>query len=173
MQRLLSPRLRVLSLVKPFRSLSTWDPTTSVHGRPAQAPEPEEPEATILADPATPIPSKKETFSASATDLQAFNEQMNRPGSSSGGYLPRPDGTLSRQDRLDLLQFQTYVRERLSSMSKRMPPQMGLREKAELSFLEEQVVEDALPRKKRSLRNPLKETKQSEIVLTNLPLLNR
>jgi len=53
-------------------------------------------------------------------------------------------------------------------MSQRMPPRMRTREQMELSFLEEQVVEDSMPSRKRKLRDPLKDTPLKDISMTNL-----
>lgn len=98
---------------------------------------------------------------------------MRRPrqtlrGGDGAGFFRRRDGDLSREDRADLLQFQAYVRGRISEMSQRMPPRMGTREQVELSFLEEQVVEDSMPSRKRKLRDPLKGTPLKDISMTNL-----
>ena len=65
-----------------------------------------------------------------------------------------------------MLQFQQYVRQRLSEVNARMPPAMGLKEKAELHFLEQAVIDDHMPKARRELRDPLK-------VVHTLPTLPR
>eukprot|EP00965_Chrysotila_dentata_P228867 6196852-Pleurochrysis_carterae.AAC.2 len=71
-----------------------------------------------------------------------------------------------------MLQFNKYVRQRIKEMNTRLPRKPELRELAELSFLEQQVVENHL-KKRCELRDPLLNTPVDEISLTNLPLINR
>mmetsp|Transcript_1348 Transcript_1348/g.3028 ORF Transcript_1348/g.3028 Transcript_1348/m.3028 type:complete len:314 (-) Transcript_1348:187-1128(-) len=74
----------------------------------------------------------------------------------------------------DMMTFQAYVRQRLGQMDEeRFPAKRSTQALAELAFLEEQVAEDEMHRKRRKLRDPLAETPSSEITHTNLPLLNR
>ncbi|KAL3915098.1 MAG: hypothetical protein SGPRY_007377 [Prymnesium sp.] len=80
---------------------------------------------------------------------------------------------LTRSDRTELMQFQRYLSERLRQLRTHLPEPPSLEKSSELAFLEEQVVEDAMPRKKRQLRDPLKDVPIEQIVYTNLPLLNR
>ena len=73
-----------------------------------------------------------------------------------------------------MMTFQAYVRQRLSEMDEEMfHAKRSTQALAELAFLEEQVAEDEMHRKRRKLRDPLAETPSSEITHTNLPLLNR
>ena len=61
-----------------------------------------------------------------------------------------------------------YVRQRLAELGARMPPRMGTRERAELAFLEEKVVHDHMPMRRRRLRDPLRDVDEREIKQTNL-----
>jgi len=79
----------------------------------------------------------------------------------------------STSEKAELLQFQVYVRQRLAELEQRMPPRLSTRERAELAFLEEQVVEDHMSKRRRTLRDPLHEVPEGEIVHTNLNLLSR
>lgn len=72
-----------------------------------------------------------------------------------------------------MLQFQVYVQQRLAEMQTRMPARLSTRERAELAFLEDQVVQDQMPRAKRQLRNPLRDVPEADITHTNIPLLSR
>merc|ERR1711920_650337 len=65
-----------------------------------------------------------------------------------------------------------YVRRRLAEIERRMPKKPSTREAAEFAFLEQQVIEDHLP-KVRKLRDPLRGVPLSHITHTNLPLLCR
>lgn len=85
---------------------------------------------------------------------------------------PRGD-LLTPAARADLLQFQVYVRQRLGELNQRMPPRMPLRERAELAFLEEEVIQDHMNRRRRQLRDPLKDVPLHDIRHTNLNLLSR
>ena len=69
---------------------------------------------------------------------------------------------------LDPLSPQVYVRQRLAELAARMPPRMGTRERAELAFLEEKVVHDHIPMKRRRLRDPLRDVDERQIKQTNL-----
>ena len=80
---------------------------------------------------------------------------------------------LSGSERANLMQFQVYVHQRLSELSQRMPPRRSTREQAELAFLEEEVVMDNLPSKKRRIRDPLRDVAETDIKHTNLNLLSR
>jgi len=72
-----------------------------------------------------------------------------------------------------MVQFQNYARERLRQIAEHMPQHSSTQKRVELNFLEEQVVEDVMPRKQRRLRDPLKDVPVEDIVHTNLALLNR
>ena len=71
------------------------------------------------------------------------------------------------------MQFQVYVHQRLTELSKRMPRRPSTREQAELAFLEEEVVSDHMPTKKRRIRDPLRDVPLQDIKYSNLNLLSR
>jgi len=71
------------------------------------------------------------------------------------------------------MQFQAYVRQRIQQMNERMPKAPSSREAAELAFLEQEVIDDHMPARRRKLRDPLKDTSLEDITYTNLPLLCR
>merc|ERR1719436_2246448 len=87
-------------------------------------------------------------------------------------YLDRGGVGGGDRSRTEMLQFQAYVRQRLTEIEQRMPKKPSRREAAELAFLEQQVIEDHLP-KVRKLRDPLRDVPLSHITHTNLPLLCR
>ena len=95
-------------------------------------------------------------------------------GGFGGGVFGRGRGQESPPADADMMTFQAYVRQRLSEMDEEMfHAKRSTQALAELAFLEEQVAEDEMHRKRRKLRDPLAETPLSEITHTNLPLLNR
>ena len=80
---------------------------------------------------------------------------------------------LTASDKADLLQFQVYVRQRLSEVAARLPRRLGTREAAELAFLEDEVIQDHMNLRRRRVRDPLKDVGVRDIRHTNLPLLSR
>jgi len=139
-------------------SKPSWDAASLVHGQPpAPEPPPEEQAAAEGGDPVTP--SSEGSSSSKA-----------RPQPPTGG---QQGFIFSGQDKADNLLFQTYVRQRLADIQEQLPAPPGLRERAELSFLEDQVLQDGMPLQKRRLRDPLRGVDESEISYTNLPLLSR
>ena len=138
-------RARLCSTAKP----SSWDAASMVHGRPPAPEPPPDDEESAKSKPSAPPPPPP----------------------------PRPPpsgaGTFGGQEKADLLQFQVYVRQRLAELQTRMPQPLSVREQAELSFLEDKVVQDAMPKSKRQLRDPLRDVATAEISHTNLPLLSR
>jgi len=140
------------SLCVRSRCLSSWDSSKVVHGRPEEQTQSfEQPEAA----PKTPRPPPSKT---------RREDDLNFSTSSFFA---------STGEKADMLQFQVYVRQRLAELEQRMPPRLGVRERAELAFLEEQVVEDHMSKRKRALRDPLHDVPENDITHTNLNLLSR
>lgn len=168
--RLAAP-FRLATAVRP-RQLCTgftkkpWDGASAVHGTPQAAFS----SVGLEAEAAQGNSQKNARSAASGEQLQRpFSGRQGATTTSSSSHL----GGLSPTDKADLLHFQVYVRQRLSELSARMPPRLGTRERAELAFLEEQVVQDHMPSKKRRIRDPLSDVDEREIRHTNLPLLSR
>jgi small subunit ribosomal protein S18 len=134
-----------------------WDPTKTVHGAP-DAPEP----SSSATDPTT-----TKTGGGIGARLAAAN--------AAASSLPPPlsGGATTPRDKADLLQFQVYVRQRLSEIGARMPPRLSMRERAEMAFLEEEVIQDHMPARKRRIRDPLNGVPERDIRATNLNLLSR
>jgi len=117
------------------------------------------------ADDAAGEPAAARTASPEAA--QKPSDGGASPNFSTGSFFA------STSERAELLQFQVYVRQRLAELEQRMPPRLSTRERAELAFLEEQVIEDHMNKRRRSLRDPLHDTPEGEINHTNLNLLSR
>ena len=134
----------------------SWDAARNVHGRREEGVT-----GTFVQEEAKAKQQRPRSESAAAGDGHG----------ASGQFAAR--GVLSVRGRADMVQFQAYVRQRLTEMASRMPQRRGKREQAELAFLEDQVVQDHMPRRKRALRDPLKDVPQKDIQHTNLNLLSR
>ena len=146
-----------------------WDAASAVHGTPEKPGFEQDKSYEQFAK------EKNHRGGPSARQFRSVMGTEGRGGRASSGYN-RPSGgvaALSGQERADLMQFQVYVHQRLAELSKRLPPKHGTREQAELAFLEEEVVMDQLPRKKRRIRDPLADVPIPDLKHTNLPLLNR
>lgn len=122
---------------------------------------PEEEKVDAAAEPATANPAK------------AVSPQIRLPADGGSQNFSTASFFASTHEKADLLQFQVYVRQRLGELEKRMPPRRSTRERAELAFLEEQVVEDNMSKRRRKLRDPLYDVPADQIVHTNLNLLSR
>lgn len=146
----LLPRALIPSLATHMRRMAVREPVKALHGRPGIPPASESDDRTKT--------TRQTDSSSQPQDVGDRNSAAQR---------------LTKYDHSELLQFQKYVRERLAQITSRMPQHPSLQKRAELSFLEEQVVEDVMPRRKRRLRDPLKDVALDEIVFTNLGLLNR
>lgn len=147
------------------RALSTWDPNAMVHGRAGDA------QAALDESGAA-----DEIDSVQVDRRRRFARRPSPAGR--GGFPARAgpaDGRGESRDpgRLDMLQFQAFVRQRLAQMSPRLPAGLDVRGEAELAYLEEQVVEDHMPAHRRRLRDPLRDVPLADITHTNLPLLCR
>ena len=136
---------------------SSWDPLSSVHGKPVD-------ESTVDADEvATDVaPQSSHSSRSVGSGAQSARRMSPRDGETREGSI---------EMRADLLQFQAYVRQRLSDMERRMPAKPSLRDEAELAFLEKEVIEDHMSPKRRALRDPLCNVKIEDITHTNLPLI--
>ena len=150
-----------------------WDGQTAVHGTPKQTytsvgvPEAED----ATAKPKTPREKSDRFGFWTQQQQQAANMGRVARGGGDGGY--NPNAPISAEDKADMVKFHVYVRQRLGELNQRMPPKMSTRERAELAFLEEQVAQDAMPMRKRRIRDPLRTETNREIRHTNLPLLSR
>ena len=149
-----------------------WDGQTAVHGTPKQTytsvgvPEAED----ATAKPKTPR-EKSDRFGFWTQQQQQAANMGRVARGGDGGY--NPNAPISPEDKADMVKFHVYVRQRLGELNQRMPPKMSTRERAELAFLEEQVAQDAMPMRKRRIRDPLRTETNREIRHTNLPLLSR
>lgn len=150
----------------------TWDPHAMVHGRKGDS------KAVLdeasAADEIDAVASGRRAGRASREE-RAGDARGGRFGSGFGGRGGRADAKTDVRDvgRLDMMQFQAFVRQRLAQMAPRMPSVLDVRGEAEMAYLEEQVVEDHMPARRRKLRDPLKDVPLSAITHTNLPLLCR
>lgn len=154
-----SPPHTTLVTYRGLCSKPKWDASSAVHGRPKELDE--EAEGSGFGEAAA---ESKGTTASKTAEAQKLPPPP----------PPRlPGGLFSGQDKADMLQFQVYVRQRLAEIQTRMPQAPSLRERAELAFLEDQVVQDGMPRQKRRLRDPLLNVPEGEITYTNLPLLSR
>lgn len=136
-----------------------WDANSAVHGTPQQPADGSSIDEASFGEPGGPK-------GPAAADTAAAEKSRLPPRS-------RRPALLSANDKADMLQFQVYVRQRLGEMNKRLPARPSTREAAELAFLEDEVIQDHMPRVKRKLRDPLREIKEEDIVHTNLNLLSR
>ena len=138
-----------------------WDADKSVHGRPDQ-PQPSADDGQAPRASARPRP-------------QQDSAGRDSGAASGGGWGSRGPSVLALDpgEKANLLQFQTYVRQRLNEISARLPARKSSRDASELAFLEEQVVQDHMPASKRKLRDPLRDVPIADIKHTNLPLLSR
>mmetsp|Transcript_41152 Transcript_41152/g.68420 ORF Transcript_41152/g.68420 Transcript_41152/m.68420 type:complete len:301 (+) Transcript_41152:25-927(+) len=148
-----------------------WDPHATVHGRPSEpaaSAADDSPGASELLDDVGAEPIGRPLFRQRSQGFlgQAFQRTLSPPEM-------RMPGRHHNAERVEMLQFQQYVRRRLEELRRRMPPKMASREAAELAFLEQQVVDDQMSAHRRKLRDPLKDVPLSEITHTNLPLLCR
>tara|TARA_B110001452_G_C15215696_1_gene421592 strand:+ start:57 stop:833 length:777 start_codon:yes stop_codon:yes gene_type:complete len=115
--------------------------------------------------------AEEEDDGASAV-IEGPSTERRRPprAGRAGGFQPGGGGGSDA----GMLQFQAYVRRRMAEIDQQMyKTSPTARERAELSFLEEQVIEDHMTSARRKLRDPLKDTPLAEITHTNLPLLCR
>ena len=153
-----------------------WDPTSQVHGAPEleiksdlSVEEEEGAGGTKKAKPGF-LPGEGGTGRARSSYFGAGG--AGHSSAARFGGAMNPSG-LSAADKSDLVLFQVYVRQRLGELQARLPPKMGTRERAELAFLEEQVVRDHMPLRRIRIRDPLRDVQEREIRHTNLPLLSR
>ena len=123
----------------------------------------------LARSPPPPPPPPHLVFFNSPLTTNTSNGKERAPRNDNTGAAPPPLSSPAA----DMVQFQAYVRLRLNEMKKKMPKQLDTTEAAELAFLEQQVVDDHLPKSVRKLRDPLKNVQLEEITHTNLPLLNR
>ena len=128
------------------RDKKAWSPESNVHGLPQQP-------ANDGAGPDAAPPTR----SKSSSRYSSAQRQH----------------VLTASDKADLLQFQVYVRQRLSEVAARLPRRLGTREAAELAFLEDEVIQDHMNLRRRRVRDPLKDVGVRDIRHTNLPLLSR
>lgn len=148
----------------------SWDAASAVHGTPKAS--------FTSIDMSTSVGNEEPTSERQPTkgpQHQATGRRnlLGQYGASATSSSTQRPGSLSPNEKADLLQFQVYVRQRLSELSGRLPPRMSTRERAELAFLEEQVVQDQMPARRRRIRDPLRDVDEREIRHTNLPLLSR
>jgi len=151
-------------------STTGWNPDLAVHGRP---PTPQESQFAAEASGSDRVRStakaqgaRQGLGSGRAGDGADHNERV-------AFRANLRSDMLTPAARADLLQFQVYVRQRLGELNQRLPPRMALRERAELAFLEEEVIQDHMNRRRRQLRDPLKDVPLKDIRHTNLNLLSR
>ena len=133
-----------------------WDALGSAHGRPPVGEEPEAGEADVAIDEAPRQRSRSAPRESGAYHEASYRQQAQREAS-----------------RAEMLQFQAYVRQRLSEINLRMPHKPSTREEAELAFLEKEVIEDHMPSARREMRDPLRDVPDEDITHTNLPLICR
>uniref|UniRef100_A0A7S0LD58 Ribosomal protein S18 n=1 Tax=Coccolithus braarudii TaxID=221442 RepID=A0A7S0LD58_9EUKA len=160
----------------PIRTLSSllggksggWDPNVAVHGKPPPINSSDSTEDVVPARFPVERTSQDATSAADPVSRMrsAFRERYLDRGGGGGG------GSGGDVTRAEMVQFQAYVRKRLTEIDRRMPKRPSIRDSAELSFLEQQVVEDHLS-KVRKLRDPLRDVPLAHISHTNLPLLCR
>ncbi len=150
-----------------------WEPSQAVHGKP---------EERVVA---TGVPEGKPDGAGGGGGGGAPRGAAGRSGGSSrgggswsgggnhGAFAPLGRPSIGPEEKANLVKFSAYVRQRLKEMNQRLPPTRSRREDAELHFLEEQVVQDHMPRSKRQLRDPLVGVPAAHITHTNLNLLSR
>lgn len=167
---------RALSSDRP----SAWDPRSAVHGKPPKEEQGQwDPSAAVHGKPPEEAPLIDEVpgWSVERHLKRALRGRSREGPRFEAGASPRSAGLLNTsreaQHAADMLQFQSYVRQRLAEVNARMPPAMETKELAELHFLEQAVIDDHMPAKRRALRDPLKDVPMSEITCTNLNLLSR
>jgi small subunit ribosomal protein S18 len=152
-----------------------WDAASAIHGI-----HPEEEAASKRAAEA----ASKDAGASSSSSSSGTSRAQNRGPPSGGGFRGAGGAggyaagryaasALSGSERANLMQFQAYVHQRLSELSQRLPPRPTTREQAELAFLEDEVIQDHMPRRNRRIRDPLRDVPLSDISHTNLNLLNR
>jgi len=143
----------------------TWDPNANVHGRAGAAAE-------VVSDDTSEIDEAPSTPRRARNYPRGAGAASSYLAARAGGGAAR-DTERSTGGRAEMLQFQSFVRQRLAQMAHRLPSTPSVRESAELAYLEEQVVEDHMPARRRRLRDPLKAVSKADITHTNLPLLSR
>jgi len=120
----------------------TWDPNANVHGRAGAAAE-------VVSDDTSEIDEAPSTPRRARNYPRGAGAASSYLAARAGGGAAR-DTERSTGGRAEMLQFQSFVRQRLAQMAHRLPSTPSVRESAELAYLEEQAVESPLPLLRRS-----------------------
>lgn len=155
-----------------------WDPERQVHGRPPAlaANDDDSEDETFQIPDAGSVPTKRvRPGYERRSDGTSGGSALGRGGRGGTGLGQGAAGRnfLNYTQRTELLDFQQYVRLRLSQLDAALPPAHDVREKAELAFLEERVIGTERSKRMRRLRDPLRDTPVKDITHTNLALLSR
>ena len=115
----------------------TWDPNANVHGRAGAAAE-------VVSDDTSEIDEAPSTPRRARSYPRGAGAASSYLAARAGGGAAR-DTERSTGGRAEMLQFQSFVRQRLAQMAHRLPSTPSVRESAELAYLEEQAVDPHSP----------------------------